>query len=321
MNTEAALASLTLGLDRLRASWGYRETRKRAAAAGVSFSSTSLGRSEAALMVTPPTRSSVKRGRDLLHGSWAWNRTKAMNVVDVIFQRTMIAQADGLFSSAYGMLPFDTLGIFAANGVQCVNPRGGTENSEEFAAAGFKLASYNVGDYAPEEWENWHVRMWQGGIKTGPWARIYVPTDMDRLCSIAADNAESFVIHNVEKEIESTVPVSEILAVVNRYPNLRHAVQPEPWCPDDVRLEPLADAGVVILIEAYLNADPRFTPAALVQHAYDQGADLVSVTFGAGQWGDAPYNVPPATYFAAWPRGPYWVYPIDGKDAQEWRRP
>lgn len=318
---DPVILRLTLGLQKLRDSWGYKETRKRARAAGVAFSSTAMGQAEGSLMVSPPTYAAVKRGRDLLHGSWGWNQTKRLNVIPAVFARTLIAQADVLFAEAQSALVPSSWGVFGGNGVQCLHPNGGVENGDEFRAGGFTLASYNVGDHDPADWDHWHTRMAQFGILTGPWRRSLVPADSIAMCQLAEQKGEKYVIHNVETELQSSFPPSELAKIVRRFPGLKHALQPEPWIQNNVRLDELADLGVIVLVEAYLNADPRFLPRDLAMHARDLGAGLVGATFGAGQWSDAPFDIPPAVYFQAWPNAPYWVYPIDSKDARVWRRP
>ena len=319
--SDSATAALTVGLGKLRASWGYKQTRERARRAGVSFASTILGKAESNFMRSPPTYGAVQLGRRQLHGTWAWNRTKALNVIPSIFERTLIAQADVAFAQAERTLEPVSWGLFAGNGVQCLAPDGGVENVEEYVAGGFKLAAYNVIDHPTAEWANFRRRMAQGGVLAGPWGRCLGPTASLALCNVAKANGERFVIHNVERELDTSYPPSSIADVVRRFPELQHALQPEPWVQNDVDLRPLTELGVVILTESYLNVDPRFLPADLAKHARDLGAGLVAATFGAGRWSDAPYDVPPETYFRAWPTLPYWVYPIDSKDARKWRRP
>jgi hypothetical protein len=75
--------------------------------------------------------------------------------------------------------------------------------------------------------------------------------------------------------------------------------------------------------EAFLNADPRFEPAVLVDHIEMEGIPRSVPLFGWGAWSDAPTYVSPAEYLSKWPTPrPYAVYFGDSREQQykEWLR-
>lgn len=314
----AATPFVTEGLRLLRSSYGYTETVRKYAKAGLPFGTSAMGKAEAAFMVTPITRESLDRGLRELRSSWGYTRTRFLNPFK--FSASAMGRAEAQFVKALELTPLPGNPFGVLNGVQAINPRGGDDAQATFDA-GFRIAAANVGDYPYTEWAGagWFSRHERLGIRTALWQRCYLPEHCDSLCRLALAGGHQLVIHNIEKELETTCPPAALAQVVKRYPNLYHSLQPEPWVPNNVRLEQIADLGVVLLTEAYLNADPRFLPSVLADHARDQGAREVSATFGAGTWSDAQLNVAPSVYLADW-SGPYFVYPIDSKNPRAWRR-
>lgn len=314
-----ALEHVTEGLRLLRGSWAYKKTRSKYASQGLPFRDSLMGKAEAAFMSSPLTAGAIERGLELLRGAYYRNVTKLANPLR--WESTLVCKAEREFEAGYRESLRVVNPFSRQNGVQANNPRGGDDVPGE-VAAGFTIAAANVGDYSINEWQSseWVKRHLSAGMTVGVWARCMTPQDCERLCRIAKGEGFKLVIHNVETELQSTCPVPAIAQVVRAFPELHHAIQPEPWVQNNVRLTELSDLNVTTLLEAYWNADPRFLPSDLAQHARDLGARDVSAAFGAGVWSDAQHVVPPSQYFQNWPTGPYFVYPIDSKNPLEWRR-
>jgi hypothetical protein len=320
--TEVAARLLAEGLALLGRSYYAKETRRRN---GANYPATILARAEDSFMVNPASKVSVGRGLDLLRDSWAYRKTRTTNVIPSRWKKTLMAQAEVKFEAAWHEVEFPAVGGLAVlNGLQHVNPRGG-DFMAEAKASGFDLVGYNVGDFPTQAWVDagFIDRAQRNGIEPVPWRRSLNQQESIALCQEAVSLGRRKVIHNIEKEIETTFPVAALVQVVKMFPTLQHGWQPDPWVPNSISVIPLADVGVVTIVEAYANQDARYLPTPLAQHARDQGADAIAATFGAGVWAVAPHEVPPAVYLKNWPResGPYWVYPADGKPPHDWARP
>jgi ActR/RegA family two-component response regulator len=139
-----AAQELASGLSQLRMAAYYRQTLKRW---GPAFPTSLLGQAEAKFMAKTPTRAIVDDGLQLLRNSWAYQKTRSSN--PRMFEQTAMGKAEAAFLRARTSLPATVvgLGLFAGNGLFCINPRGGVEDSDVFKAAGFSWAAANVGDH------------------------------------------------------------------------------------------------------------------------------------------------------------------------------
>lgn len=315
----SASSELQTGLVQLRSAFYYKKTREKWP--GTSYWKSILGQAETAFMVKVPTRPVVEDGIELLQGSWAYTKTKREN--PNAFAKTAMGKAEAAFKRARDLLPspITGLGIFSGNGLFCINPRGGVEDGDVFAAAGFKWAAANVGDHGVEEWEAWRQRMLRFNVTPLPWRRCLTPSHLTDLISVANLWGAPAAVPNIETEIMTTLNPWVVGPILDLHKNLRYAVLTEPWMQNGAGWGQLGQRNVVAMCEAFLNADPRWSPPVLRDHAKAEGMPLYAPTFGAGVWSDAPLVVPPSTYFSQWPAGPYSVYPIDGKDAMAWKRP
>ena len=179
----SASAELAAGLTQLRSAVYYKRTR--ANWPGTSYWQSLLGQAETKFMTKVPTRPVVEDGIELLQSSWAYQKTKREN--PNTFAKTAMGKAEAAFKRARDLLPAPVigLGLFAGNGVFCINPQGGVENADEFALAGFRWAAANVGDFGTEMWETWRRRMIQYGIVPIPWRRCYVAQNLIDLIAVA----------------------------------------------------------------------------------------------------------------------------------------
>lgn len=313
-----AVTELQAGLVFLRGATYYKQTK---ANWGVAFPQSLLGQAETAFMASVPTRTVVENGLDLLRRSWAYQKTESEN--PLTFKQTKMGKAEAAFVRARDLLPtpITGLGLFAGAGVFCINPHGGVEDGDVYAKAGFKWAAANVGDYGVEMWAFWRTRMQQFGVTPIPWMRCYTAQDLTKVISVANQWGSPACCPNVEAEAMTTLTPYIAAPILDQHKNLRYGWVTEPWMQNGAGWQVLGQRNVVAMCEAFLNADPRWQPSVLRDHAKSQGMPLFSPVFGAGVWADAPWNVPPSTYFADWPVGPYAVYPIDGKDALAWKRP
>jgi len=313
-----ASAELAAGLTQMRSAFYYKETKKRW---GPAFPQSLLGQAETKFMTNVPTRPVVEDGLELFRTSWAYQKTRKENPNK--FALTAMGKAETAFVRARNLLPSPVvgMGLFSTPGVFCINPRGGVENSDQFAAAGFKWAAANVGYHGTEEWEFWRTRMLQHGVTPIPWRRCYVQQNMIDLIGVANLWNAPACCPNIEAEAVTTMTPYMAAPIMDAHPNLRYGIVTEPWMQNGAGWQVLGQRNAVAICEAFLNADPRWNPEVLREHAKAEGMPLYQPVFGAGVWADAPINVPPSVYFQDWPAGPYSVYPIDGKNAMDWKRP
>jgi len=314
----SAATELATGLTQLRGAVYYKRTVRNW---GPAFPQSLLGQAETKFMAKVPTRVIVNDGLELLRNSWAYKKTKEEN--PNTFARTAMGKAEAAFVRARNLLPAPVtgMGLFASPGLFCINPRGGVENADEYAAAGFKWAAANVGDHGTEEWEFWRRRMIQHGVTPIPWRRCYIQQHMLDLIAVANQWGAPACCPNIEAEAMTTMTPWMAAPIIDNHPNLRYGIVTEPWLQNGAGWQELGQRNAVAMCETFLNADPRWEPEAMRQHAASEGMPLYHPVFGAGTWSDAPLEVPPSTYFEKWPVGPYSVYPIDGKNAMDWKRP
>jgi hypothetical protein len=161
------------------------------------------------------------------------------------------------------------------------------------------------------------------GLITIPWRRCYTPAMSEHLCGVGIAWNAPAVVHNVEKEAESSNTPSQVAAVVDAFPGIRHAVQTESWLQNGIGWQVLGARSVVALPECYENMDLRWQPAVCVEHAHDEGMPLAVPTFGWGLWSDAHYDVAPETYLSQWPGDAWCVYHMitaDHSQIARWKR-
>jgi hypothetical protein len=318
--TLTAAERISVGLAAMRAAYYYKQTRIKNP--GIYWPKTLLAQAEQRFMARTPTRELVQEGLTLFRRSWAYQKTLSENPTK--FGATKIGQAETEFKGAVALLPqtvFD-LGIFAEPGVFCINPSGGVE--EPYAEFGFKWAAANIGDYESTQWDGWIARMRQFGVTPIYWRRVRQPADSEHLCQATLAHGLVACVHNLEWEAVGSLPPATLALIIDRYLQIRHAVQTEPWVQNGAGWQELGRRGVVGMPESYLNVDPRWDPNVVVSHAEDEGLRVNAPTFGWGIWSDAQYDVQPSEYLSRWPNKTNWnVYPVDGRPRDEldkWRR-
>jgi hypothetical protein len=211
---------------------------------------------------------------------------------------------------------------FSGRGIVLLEPTGGVENMEAVKAAGFTYVMLNIAYVRGGTWDTVRQRCAPRGITVVPWRRVRGPEDSAQIEQTAALWGSVSTAHNLETEAVTTYPPVNMASYVKQnYPPRVRAVITEPWAQNNAGWQHLADW--VGMPEAFLNADPRFEPAVLVDHIEMEGIPRSVPLFGWGAWSDAPTYVSPAEYLSKWPTPrPYAVYFGDSREQQykEWLR-
>jgi hypothetical protein len=208
---------------------------------------------------------------------------------------------------------------FNGRGLALLEPRGGTEDIAAAKAAGFTYLLLNIAFVSGGSWDVQRQRADSLGLAVVPWRRVLGPQDSAQVEAVAHAWGSPAVAHNLEAEAVTTYTPAQLAATVTTLGYKRQrAVITEPWAQNGAGWGALKDW--VAMPEAFMNANPIFTPSAVTTHAHQEGMPMSVPLFGWGVWGDAPHDVSPASYLGVW-RGPFAVYPGDGKEAQygEWR--
>lgn len=207
---------------------------------------------------------------------------------------------------------------FNGRGVVLLEPTGGTESIQLAKAAGFTYALLNLGYIHGGTWSTVRARLEANGMAAVPWKRIYGPNDVRIVEETANAWHAPAAVHNLEAEAATTFPPANLASLASSYGTRPRGVMTEPWM-QLVDWRPLAEW--VAMPEAFLNTSPRYLPHDLVDHAHALGVPRAVPVFGWGVWADAPHEVAPAQYLAAWP-GPFAVYFGDGREQAYglWRR-
>jgi hypothetical protein len=210
--------------------------------------------------------------------------------------------------------PFDGKGMFL------LEPTGGVEDIGKLKAAGFTYVMVNLAYVRGGSWDTVRQRCAANGITVVPWRRVRGPEDSAQVENTANLWGSTATGHNLELEAATTYPpVNMASYVASNWPARSRAVITEPWAQNGAGWQHLA--GWVGMTEAFVNADPRFTPAVTTDHLVAEGVPHCVPAMGWGAWSDAPTYVSPAEYNAMWPGKPYAVYFGDSREAQygEWR--
>src|SRR6188472_534439 len=209
--------------------------------------------------------------------------------------------------------PFDGKGMFL------LEPTGGVEDIAKLKAAGFTYALLNLAFVRGGSWDTVRVRCATAGITVVPWRRVRGPEDSAQIENTANQWNSTATAHNLESEAVTTYPPVNLASyVAQNWAARSRAVITEPWAQNNAGWQHLE--GWVGMPEAFLNADPRFTPLVLTDHLKSEGIPHCVPAFGWGAWSDAPTYVSPAQYLGLW-AGPYAVYFGDSREPQygEWR--
>jgi len=209
--------------------------------------------------------------------------------------------------------PFDGKGMFL------LEPTGGVENITALKQAGFKYVLVNLAYVRGGSWDTVRTRCASAGIAVVPWRRVRGPEDSAQVENTANLWGSTATAHNLETEAATTYPPVNLASYVKQnWPARSRAVITEPWAQNNAGWDHLA--GWVGMPEAFVNADPRFTPTVTTDHLVAEGMPHCVPAFGWGAWSDAPTYVTPAQYLGMW-SGPFAVYFGDSKEQQygEWR--
>jgi len=209
--------------------------------------------------------------------------------------------------------PFDGKGMFL------LEPTGGVEDVTKLKAAGFTYVMLNLAYVRGGSWDTVRVRCATAGIQVVPWRRVRGPEDSAQVENTANQWNSTATAHNLESEAITTYPPVNLGSyVAQNWPARSRAVITEPWAQNNAGWQHLSTW--VGMPEAFVNADPRFTPLVITDHLKAEGIPHCVPAFGWGAWSDAPTYITPAQYLGMW-AGPFAVYFGDSKEEQygEWR--
>lgn len=216
-------------------------------------------------------------------------------------------------------LPTEIPAPFNGRGMVLLEPRGGTEDIAALKAAGFTYVMLNLAYVSGGDWSTHRSRCAQHGVEVVPWMTCREPQDSIRIEEKADQWGSRAAVHELEHAHQYTP--AQLAQTIHDIGRIRvRAVMTLPWAQNGAGWAALRDW--VAMPEAYLNANPAYTPEVVTQHTVDEGMPKSLPLFGWGVWSDAPTYVSPATYLAQWPGRPYAVYAGDGREPQyrEWLR-
>lgn len=205
---------------------------------------------------------------------------------------------------------------FNGRGVFLLEPHGGTEDVRALRDAGFTYVLLNVAYTYGGAWEDVVIpRCRQYGVEVVPWRRVSTAAHSHEIEATADAWGCRATAHNLESEAVSSYRPIQLRDAAGARPRTR-AVVTEPWAQNGAGWAVLGEAGWTVMPEAFLNADPKWDPAVVVEHARAEAGGAPGVpAFGWGRWSDAPLDVDPAEYRRRW-TGPFTVYFGDGKEAR-----
>lgn len=199
--------------------------------------------------------------------------------------------------------------VFASPFLFLRHPNGGVEDLAAMKAAGFAAVFCNVGDHAPERWEEViRPRAAALGMPCGPWLHTrdgatgrFDPRRLEKLVAIA-DGWGSPLVVNSEKEIDGSGDACTGM-IAEEVGSRDGAVSMEAWLfdPPSVDWRPVAHLPMLLQIFPQESA-PAKHPAACKVHAHACGVRCVYFTYGSyGGVRPAAFNL----------TAPYSVYTAD----------
>jgi hypothetical protein len=215
---------------------------------------------------------------------------------------------------AWGPVPPPKKGIpapFDGRGMVLLEPTGGTEDIAAWKNAGGTYVMLNLGFTQGGNWDVQRARARTLGMEVVPWKRVRNASDSRHVEDTASLWLSKASAHNLEAEAVSSYTPAQLAASVSGYAARTRAVITEPWAQNSAGWEALKTW--VGMPEAFMNANPKYTPAVCCEHLRNEGIPRCVPMFGWGVWADAPHEVMPGDYLNAW-NGPYSVYFGDGRE-------